>query len=63
MGAFMALPIAALITSLVTHYRHPKDVVYRSEYDEDAGMVPPPDTGTGDGAQESDSATPESSGS
>jgi hypothetical protein len=63
MGAFMALPIAALITSFITHYRHPKDVVYRSEYDEDAGIAPQPDTGTGDAAQEKDSATPESSGS
>jgi predicted PurR-regulated permease PerM len=35
MGAFMALPVAALITSFISHYRRPKEVVYRSEYDSD----------------------------
>jgi predicted PurR-regulated permease PerM len=35
MGAFMALPIAALITSFISHYRRPKDVVYTSVYDGD----------------------------
>jgi predicted PurR-regulated permease PerM len=53
MGAFMALPIAALITSFASHYRKPHQVVYRSEY-EDGEMkdtdgaapagAPPPDT-------------------
>jgi predicted PurR-regulated permease PerM len=33
MGAFMALPVAALITSMISHYRTPKEVVYHSEYE------------------------------
>jgi len=33
MGAFMALPIAALITSFVSHYRKPKEVMYHSIYE------------------------------
>ncbi len=43
MGAFMALPVAALITSFLSHYRKPQDVVYHSlyedgdEYDSDGG--------------------------
>lgn len=35
MGAFMALPVAALITSFISHYRKPQEVVYHSEYDSD----------------------------
>lgn len=35
MGAFMALPIAALITSFISHYRRPHDVVYHSVYEGD----------------------------
>lgn len=35
MGAFMALPVAALITSFVQNYRQANDVVYRSVYDTD----------------------------
>ena len=34
MGAFMALPIAALITAFLSHYRTAKDVVYTSIYDD-----------------------------
>jgi predicted PurR-regulated permease PerM len=34
MGAFMALPIAALITSFISHYRTPHPVVYHSEFDD-----------------------------
>jgi len=34
MGAFMALPIAALITAFISNYRTPHPVVYRSEFDE-----------------------------
>jgi predicted PurR-regulated permease PerM len=34
MGAFMALPVAALITSFVREYRTPHEVVYRSVYSE-----------------------------
>jgi predicted PurR-regulated permease PerM len=48
MGAFMALPVAALITSFLTHYRKPKEVVYQSIYSDpaelaaaDAGDAPP----------------------
>jgi predicted PurR-regulated permease PerM len=33
MGAFMALPIAALITSFASHYRKPKEVMYQSIYE------------------------------
>jgi predicted PurR-regulated permease PerM len=32
MGAFMALPVAALITSFAKHYRKPKEVTYESIY-------------------------------
>jgi predicted PurR-regulated permease PerM len=39
MGAFMALPIAALITSFVSHYYKRKDVVYKSIYDEPAELA------------------------
>lgn len=35
MGAFMALPVAALIYSFVHNYRHSHQVVYRSAYAED----------------------------
>jgi predicted PurR-regulated permease PerM len=34
MGAFMALPIAALITAFISNYRTPHPVVYHSQYDE-----------------------------
>ena len=34
MGAFMALPIAALITAFLSHYRTAKEVVYTSIYDD-----------------------------
>jgi predicted PurR-regulated permease PerM len=35
MGAFMALPVAALICSFIKNYRHGHEVVYRSSYAED----------------------------
>lgn len=35
MGAFMALPVAALVTSFVQNYRQGNEVVYRSVYDVD----------------------------
>jgi len=35
MGAFMALPVAALICSFIKNYRHGHEVVYRSPYAED----------------------------
>jgi len=35
MGAFMALPVAALVTSFVKNYRRTNEVVYRSVYDTD----------------------------
>ncbi|MFW2333509.1 AI-2E family transporter [Ilumatobacter sp.] len=35
MGAFMALPVAALITSFIKNYRKANEVVYRSIYDTD----------------------------
>ena len=34
MGAFMALPIAALISAFISNYRTPHPVVYQSVYDE-----------------------------
>jgi predicted PurR-regulated permease PerM len=34
MGAFMALPIAALITAFISNYRTPHPVVYKSDFDE-----------------------------
>jgi predicted PurR-regulated permease PerM len=39
MGAFMALPVAALITSFLTHYRKPKEVVYQSIYSDPAELA------------------------
>ena len=33
MGAFMALPVAALITSIIKNTGRSYDVVYQSEYD------------------------------
>jgi predicted PurR-regulated permease PerM len=35
MGAFMALPVAALIYSFIKNYRHSYEVVYRSTYGEE----------------------------
>ena len=32
MGAFMALPVAALIVAFISHYRHAHEVVYQSQY-------------------------------
>ncbi len=37
MGAFMALPVAAMIYSFIKNYRHSYDVVYESAYGEDEG--------------------------
>jgi len=31
-GAFMALPVAALISSFISNYRTPHEVVYESTY-------------------------------
>ncbi len=51
MGAFMALPVAALITSFLSHYRTVQPVVYKSIYDDPgelaaaaAGDTAPTDT-------------------
>ena len=54
MGAFMALPIAALITSFLSHYRTSHDVVYTSVYDDpdeldDAADTDDDASDTGDG--------------
>ncbi len=35
MGAFMALPITALITSFIVNYRHAHEIAYTSSYDDD----------------------------
>ncbi len=40
MGAFMALPVAALIYSFIKNYRHGHEVVYRSPYAEDDQSPP-----------------------
>jgi predicted PurR-regulated permease PerM len=53
MGAFVALPVAALIYSFIKNYRHSHQVVYVSEYAKDddapnkAGATPPSDDGPG----------------
>lgn len=38
MGAFMALPIAAMITSFLSHYRTAHEVVYHSRYSDQAEL-------------------------
>ena len=45
MGAFMALPVAALISSFIKNYRHGHEVVYRSSYAEDDSSSPAVETG------------------
>jgi predicted PurR-regulated permease PerM len=50
MGAFMALPVAALITSFLIHYRKPQEVVYHSVYGDTDDL---PGTG-GDGRDSGD---------
>jgi predicted PurR-regulated permease PerM len=45
MGAFMALPVAALICSFITNYRHGHEVVYRSSYAEDDQSQPAAEAG------------------
>ena len=45
MGAFMALPVAALICSFIKNYRHGHEVVYRSSYAEVDQSPPAAETG------------------
>jgi predicted PurR-regulated permease PerM len=45
MGAFMALPVAALICSFIKNYRHGHEVVYRSSYAEDDQSAPTAEAG------------------
>lgn len=45
MGAFMALPVAALICSFIKNYRHGHEVVYRSPYAEDEQSPPAAEAG------------------
>jgi predicted PurR-regulated permease PerM len=45
MGAFMALPVAALICSFIKNYRHGHEVVYRSSYAQDDWSPPAAETG------------------
>jgi predicted PurR-regulated permease PerM len=54
MGAFMALPVAALITSFLTHYRTAKPVVYHSIYED--GDEYDADAADGDDSSDNDSA-------
>jgi hypothetical protein len=39
----MALPVAALITAMVSHYRTPKEVTYHSAYEGDDNPTPATD--------------------
>jgi len=66
MGAFMALPVAALITSFLSNYRTAKPVVYKSIYDDpdelvraDAGDAAPTDAEAA-GKAAADAASPSS---
>ena len=45
MGAFMALPVAALIYSFIKNYRHGHEVVYRSAYADDDQSPPAAEAG------------------
>jgi predicted PurR-regulated permease PerM len=45
MGAFIALPVAALICSFIRNYRHGHEVVYRSPYAEDDRSPPGAEAG------------------
>ena len=45
MGAFMALPVAALICSFIKNYRNGHEVVYRSTYAEDDPSPPAAENG------------------
>lgn len=45
MGAFMALPVAALICSFIKNYRRGHEVVYRSSYAQDDWSPPAAETG------------------
>ena len=45
MGAFMALPVAALICSFIKNYRQGHEVVYRSSYADDDWSPPAAETG------------------
>ena len=64
MGAFMALPVAAMITSFLSHYRTAHEVVFNSAYRDQAELDDQLDAaqaGIGDGtapdsAAEGDSA-------
>ena len=44
MGAFMALPVAALVVAFFSHYRHAHEVVYESQYADSAAAQ---DSGSG----------------
>jgi predicted PurR-regulated permease PerM len=57
MGAFMALPIAALVTSFLTHYRTAHEVVYHSIYDSSEA-----DDGTSEGDDSTDTPAPADDG-
>jgi predicted PurR-regulated permease PerM len=46
MGAFMALPVAALISAFIKNYRHGHEVVYRSAYAEEEPSPPASETET-----------------
>jgi predicted PurR-regulated permease PerM len=40
MGAFMALPVTALITSFIANYRHAYEIAYASSFDDDQDATP-----------------------
>jgi predicted PurR-regulated permease PerM len=50
MGAFMALPVAALVVSFVSNYRHGYEVVYHSRYGDDGAAAPPAEAPPAQGA-------------
>jgi hypothetical protein len=46
MVAFMALPIAALIASFLSHYRKPQEVIYHSRYEDASERADAPNKGS-----------------
>ncbi len=56
MGAFMALPVAALITSIITNAGKTYNVVYTSEYTSKDQSEPGPSATSGEEAQSTGTA-------
>jgi predicted PurR-regulated permease PerM len=63
MGAFMALPVAAMITAVVKNSGRTYDVVYRLKHDlENGGETPEAEVATGDGGLDGESPTTATAG-